>query len=191
MHTVLLLLVFFSFSAHAASAPLTRDQLAEQLEAYRSIRTLHAHFHETKHLKDLKIDLTSEGELDLERPTRVVWRVTSPSPLTVTLEKDKLSITSDGKREQYEMEGRAKESLKALVAWLELDPDALMANYRVLSLGKDRFRFEPKDTNAPVQSLQMKIRAKGYVERLEIEERSGDSLDIRFDPPRVERSHEK
>jgi outer membrane lipoprotein-sorting protein len=177
----------------AAPRPIEKQELASQLTYYQSIQTLRTKFHEIKTLKEMKLTLESDGELTVIRPSKVIWKVTRPSPLTVILEESRLQILdSEGKGETLAIEGEAKKSLKSLVAWLKLDPNELFETYQISDLGENKFRFEPKvPAESPLRALVMQIRPKSYVEQLQIEERSGDSLTIRFEKPRIEQVHGK
>lgn len=174
----------------AAAPGITRDQLAQELRYYQKIATLHTRFHETKTLKDMGMKLESDGELTVVRPTgtqasKVTWKVVHPSPLTVILEEGKLQIQAgDGKSENYSLEGSARESLKALVAWLKLDPDELMQSYKISKAEGGGWLFEPK-AEAPITSMQMELKPGSYLQRLVIQEKSGDTLQIRFEKPQI------
>jgi hypothetical protein len=186
---------FLLFCAASAGTgrPVEETELASRLKFYESIQRLVAKFHETKTIKNMSLKLESDGELTIDRskarPNLVIWKVTRPSPLTVSLTQGKLDIVgADGKAESYSMEGAARDSLQALVAWLRLDPEELAKTYLVTDLGGERFRFAPrKGSELPIQSIQMKLEAGSYLEELEIMESSGDRLVIRFEKPRIER----
>ena len=185
-------------SSAAASRPVTREELAKQLTYYQSISELNAKFTETKTLKDMALKLESDGELTVVRPvagtthSQVVWRVIHPSALTVTLSEGSVKIVSgDGKTENYAIEGSAKESLKALVAWLKLDPEELIQSYRISQEADGAYRFEPKG-EASIAAMVMTLQPGSYLEQLRIEEKSGDSLLIRFQKPTLKKaSHAK
>jgi hypothetical protein len=171
----------------AGSRSIGKSELASELSYYQSIQTLQTKFHETKTLRDIQLK-----DLTVIRPNKVIWKVTRPSPLTVTLEETRLQILEEGKTESFAIEGEAKQALKSLVVWLKLDPDELFATYQISSLGENRFAFVPKSLEtSPIQRLEMTLRTNSYVERLQIDEKSGDHLDIRFEKPRIERSHAK
>lgn len=191
------MIVFFLSSLAAwltAAGPHTvsRAELTARLKYYRTIGKLETKFHETKRLKNIGTTIESEGELTIVRPSKVIWKVTRPGRLTVELTDGKMRITDpSGKTETYEADASARDSLRSMVAWLKLDPDELLASYRITDLGAETYRFEPKDREAaPVAAMQMKVKPGSYLERLDITEKSGDALEIRFDRPRIERRDE-
>jgi len=190
---LVLLTTLWNPAAEAMLRPVTKTELADKLAYYRSIQVLHTKFHETKTLKGMNIKIKSDGNLTVQRPNKVIWEVVQPSPITVILDNQNVKILDgSGKTETYQMDGGAKESLKPLVAWMRLDPEELALNYDVFAMSDNRYRFQPKETaKSPFLALQMTLKANSYVEKLEIEETSGDHLEIRFEKPRIERSHDK
>jgi hypothetical protein len=186
-----LFLLLFAFAQWGfAATEVDRAELTKRLSFYHSLSKLTTKFHQTKHLKDVAISLESDGELTVIFPKRVIWKVIHPSPLTVSLEGAQLEITAkDGETNKINVEGEGREAMKALVAWLKLDPDELYNSYRITRIDKnDTYRFEPK-APGPIAALQMQVRAGSHIEKLDLEERSGDRLEIRFEKPRLERAH--
>ncbi len=194
----LLCLAQFSGVALVQGAPkkaMEKAELTSLLAYYQSITKLKARFKERKTLKDLSYPLLSEGLLTVQRPDRVVWEITKPSPLVVTLDRKELSIESGAgktkKREAIAVEGndKAAESLKGLVAWLRLDPTALLEEYRIYSLGNHEYEMVPKRAGAtPFDSLTMTLKEGAHLEALSIREKSGDSIVINFERPEIERA---
>jgi hypothetical protein len=192
--------VLLSASSHALSAdrkPMGREALVSVLAYYRDIRSLKTHFQETKTLKDMKSPLLSEGNLTITRPDRVVWEVIKPSRTLVELDRQGIRIKSgEGKDQKEETFGFAEkggekvtEGLAQLVAWLRLDPELLLNAYEIFSLGQDEYEFFPKNPSlSPFAKIQMQLKSKSHLERLRILEKSGDSIEIRFDPPKIVRS---
>ncbi len=186
---LLTLLAMIPRLSQAAPHAVSQKELAEKLRYYRSIKALQTKFHETKTLKDMKIQINSEGELTVTRPSKVVWKIIKPSALTVTLDDQSIQISSGQgeKDESYPMESGPRESLKILVAWMKLDPVELSQAYDVSTVSENTYRFLPKaGPKSPFLAMQMTIKPNSYVEKLEIEEASGDHLTIRFEKPRLE-----
>jgi outer membrane lipoprotein-sorting protein len=181
-----------------AEEPVSEQKLTESLKLYAAISTLDVDFKQTKTLKDLDLILKSEGKLRLERPDRVTWEIIKPSPLVVVLDKKEIRIRtgkgSEAQTETLKMDDgsdSATRSLSGLIAWLTLDSKALVKQYRVYSVGKEAFRFEPREKNAvPFENIEMSLRADGQLSRLKIHELSGDALDIEFGRPKLTRSRD-
>jgi outer membrane lipoprotein-sorting protein len=190
---VLVLALLVSVSGRAA-VPVSEAELAKKLKLYASISTLSVSFKQTKTLKDLGMQLKSEGRLKLERPDKVTWEITQPSPVLVTLDKTQIQIRSgkgaDAQTQTLKM-GEASsdqptQSLTGLIAWLNLDSKKLSEQYQVSETGKQLFHFEPKQKDTvPFQSLDMGLSPDGQLKRLAIHEISGDQLEIEFGKPQI------
>ncbi len=181
---------------NAAAAPLSSTALAERLHLYQSICRLDTTFSQVKRFKQMAMKLESRGSLHVERPSGFEWKVTEPSPLSVSLRGGILKITSgvgkSAETQVFKLEtfgeanaSRELRSLTSLMAWLSMDAAKLAAVYRVEATGDD-FTFIPKDASAsPFVQLNLRLAKSGALERLEIEERSGDSVSLTFAPPKV------
>src|SRR6185312_8598115 len=142
----LLLASIVSVAIHVAIAGelISEKELTEKLKLYASISTLDVSFRQTKTLKDMNLQLKSEGRLQLRRPDRVVWEITQPSPVRVSLDHSQIEIqTGTGPDTQVQTiktgeapSEQAAQSLTALIAWLSLDSHALASQYLITSSGK-------------------------------------------------------
>lgn len=181
-------------AAAPARTRVTKASLGKLLAYYQSITTLSTRFKETKRLGDLALELTSEGTLTVHRPERVVWEIVKPSPVVVTLDRKQIRVeTGTGASKKVETVSvdaggeKASLSLRNLVAWLKLDPEELSARYEIFAVGEHDYEFVPKDkTSTPFESLTMTMKQEGYVEKLLIREKAGDSIAIAFEKPRIE-----
>jgi outer membrane lipoprotein-sorting protein len=180
-----------------AAEPLSQAELAKKLKFYASISTLSVTFKQTKNLKDMGVQLKSEGRLSLHRPNKVVWEITQPSPLEVTLEHDQIQIRSGrGPAAQVQTLKMSEasldqptQSMAGLIAWLNLDARALSEQYKVFAKDSNSFRFEPKQKDLmPFDNLEMSLGKDGQLKRLTLHEVSQDTLDIEFGPPTFSRS---
>jgi len=179
-----------------AAVPISETELAKRLKLYASISTLSVGFKQTKTLKDMGIQLKSEGRLRLERPDKITWEITQPSPLLVTLDKSEIRIRSgrgpDSRTQVLKMgdagSDQPTQSLAGLIAWLNLDSKALVSQYQVLAVDKQSVHFEPKQKDSvPFESLDMSLGADGQLKHLVLHEISGDQLDIEFGKPEITR----
>lgn len=191
----LALALLVSLSSQAA-VPLSEAELAKRLKFYASISTLSVGFKQIKTLKDLGMQLKSEGRLKLERPDKITWEITKPSPLVVNLDKNEIRIRSgvgaDERVQTLKMSeasaDQPTQSLTGLIAWLNLDSKALSEQYQVSATDKQSFHFEPKQKESvPFQSLDMSLGVDGQLKHLTLHELSGDSLEIEFGKPQITR----
>ncbi len=179
-------------TALASETPVTETQLAEKLRYYARIANLEADFHQVKDLKELGMQMKSEGRLTLRRPDSVVWEITRPAPVRVDLGNGKIRIQSgegaSATVQNFSADQMPKDkdasSLRDLVAWLRLDAHALAEQYAITRTTADHFVFAPKKTG-PFRTMEMDLSKSGHLEKLVLNEVSGDRMTLTFGPPRV------
>lgn len=188
-------------SADDARKPLSLAELKSALGFYDNLKTLDAAFSQKKTLRSIGTTIDSSGWLHLERhPGKVVWRVEKPSAVEVALSEGTMRITQDaGKPNAHVTELNAKnafadegkESMRQMTAWLNLDAEALFAQYKIYRTGFSMYRFEPQNASSralsPFKSLAMVLNRAGHLESLSLEERSGDLIQIKFAKPNIVR----
>lgn len=196
--SIFIFLLHFSFSGIATQRILTGGEIAEHLKLYQTLHTLSTSFHQTKFLQEMGIELKSEGKMELIRPDKVVWKVTSPSPLELVLDKRLLSMTmgtgTSKKTEQFSLDGpldpSVSKSLFSLIAWLKVDVPVIQESYTIFEIDKRTFKCVPKEDKLGVfQSLTLFLHKKGHLEKLFIEEKSGDRIELRFSTPTITFKH--
>ena len=184
----------FAGDSPARSPEMTEAQLAQKLRFYQGIRVLDVHFEQRKQLKDMDLTLKSEGELHIERPSRFIWKITRPSPVSVSVSGQELTIvTGSGSTARTQVlklgdapSDQAARSLASMVAWLNMDAHVLSHEYRVFAVQAESYRFEPRlKSSAGLESLEMDLTHDGQLKQLRIRELSGDRLEIHFDKPRI------
>ena len=199
---ILLLAILASSVTHAAvtKTPVDKVRLEKTLKFYRGISVLKVSFKEVKTLQNLSLKLYSEGNLTVKPPDRVIWEVTKPSPLKVSLEQKAVEIvsgTGTAKQTQsFSMQDgggeKGAQALAHLAAWLKLDADALSEQYQIFALEKDTFEFQPKkQDSSPFKSITMKMGPSGHLQRLQLLEISNDTIRIDFAKPTIERANAK
>jgi len=175
--------------------PVAAAELKSALAQYRAMTRLKVAFKQKKFLKDMDLALESQGDLDIKPPNLVVYRITKPTKMTVTLTPEEIKIENGGDTGTATVQtiktgaipGEAeKRSLQAMVTWLKLDPDALASEYAVARDDRGGFRFEPrKPEQSPFQNLRMQLSKNGHLKQLTMHEKSGDRIEFIFDNPKV------
>lgn len=181
--------------AAATPQPVSVEELSQALKQYRSLEGLDVAFKQTKTLKDMDIKLHSDGHLSLSLPDKVEWKILKPTPLTVVLEKEKITINSASGSQVFSQaenpSAKDRQGFLTLLTWLKLDATEISEKYRVTKTGPRQFRFEAKNPQEPVlKALEMKLATSGYVSELFFHEVSGDDVTIIFGKPKV-RYHAK
>jgi outer membrane lipoprotein-sorting protein len=179
-----------SWAWAATEQPVSVDQLQKALSAYQSIEQLDVDFKQTKTLKDIQLDLKSEGHLTLKLPDLVVWKILKPQPMTVDLDQQKITIHSPSSTQTFEQSqnpsAKDRRSFATMLTWLKLDAGAIAAKYSVTEPAPRHYRFVSKDPHEPMlKSLEMEMTAAGHVAELTFEEVSGDQIHLHFGKPTV------
>jgi len=177
----------------AQGIELSSSQIQDQLKVYSSLDSFRTHFKQTKRLKGLNLELKSEGVLTVRRPREIVWEVSKPSPLTLKMNENQLTLIQqgdEGKKEQKWTLGSGNvdagsKGLDRMVAWLRLDAAEIAREYHVSREASGELICRPKkeETNDPFLSLKLQLRKDGSLSKLFLNERSGDVLEISFTPP--------
>jgi outer membrane lipoprotein-sorting protein len=174
----------------AAEKPVTVEELQKALTKYQAIERLDVDFKQTKTLKDIQLDLKSEGHLTLKMPAAVEWKILKPQPMTVILADQKITIQSASSTQTFSQaenpSAKDRQSFQTMLTWLKLDAAAISDKYNVTETGPREYRFVAKDPKEPVvKSLAMKMDPSGHVANLLFEEVSGDSIQLNFSMPKV------
>jgi len=176
----------------ARATPVSEAALAEKLKFYASIRTFEADFKQRKELREMGMEMKSEGRLTLRRPSTVIWEILKPARVKVELGTKEIKITSgEGANATVQSfssdqlpDDKGASSMRDLVAWLKLDAKALSEQYVITKTPADRYLFEPRKPG-PFLSMEMALSKKGHLETLVLNETSGDRMTLTFAKPRV------
>jgi outer membrane lipoprotein-sorting protein len=181
-----------SLTAYAAPQPVSVDELKSTLHLYQSISQLDVDFHQTKTLKDLGIQLQSSGTLKVSPPDTVLWRVLKPSPVTVTLNHGTVVIQTASGTQKFSQDENPSEkdrqNFNNMLSWLKLDADAISKQYEVTKLDATHLQFSAKQKEGnSIQRIHLQLTPSGNIANLKMDEASGDTIDIRFGTPKIQR----
>lgn len=180
----------------AAQRPVGAAEMSDRLKFYSSIHEFAAKFRQIKHLKDMGVDLKSEGRVQVVRPDQVIWEIMKPSHVTVKIDKSRVEIVSGNGPEKtvqsLKLEDlphdKAAGGIGLLLPWLTLDAKRLSTDYKIFEVEKKSFRFEPQAAASGLfEKIEIQLDDSGFLRRLQLMESSGDSLDIDFDEPTVKK----
>lgn len=175
-----------------AGAPLSEIELDKILFRYKFLETISADFSQIKTVKDADIVLTSKGRFEIKLPHSVVWEILEPSPVRIQMDASEIQILKGSGPTQEKTvlkiaEGNSEElsrNLAQMMSWLKLDAHLLYSQYTVTKTEKQVMEFLPK-SQGPFEKLILKLDKKGHVREAHITEKSGDSMELHFGPPRI------
>lgn len=188
------LLTFGVIRAAPSFRFVSKQELSKTLKFYRDIQVLTVDFKMAKRMKGIPTILRSEGQLRVIRPNILIWKIAKPAPLTVDIGKDEVKITSGTGEELMTQTFRIDQiaesadatRFQSMNAWLKMDAEKLSQDYEIEKAPNGTFIFTPKiPTKVPFSKLTMSLNLRGDLQKLLMEERSGDSTEFVFGPARV------
>jgi outer membrane lipoprotein-sorting protein len=195
----ILVLVFISSlatSVQAATTAVLQDpELAQLLSFYQSIDRLETSFHQVKRMKQMKMQLKSEGRLKIHRPDEVQWEITKPSHVLAAFDQKTVRLeTGEGEQKTVQVlnrndlsERKEAQALKSLTTWMQMDPVALSQEYEIQKLQPEYYQFTPKQKeSSPFEKIELKISQKKFIRELSLFEKSGDTIQITFETPQFQ-----
>ena len=167
---------------------------SSQLKFYQGLSELNVDFSQHKYIKELDVDIKSNGKLQVKWSDHVIWKIESPSPFEFVFNSSEIKITSKsyaGKErvDTYKIgETISKKDAKGLMQlllWLRLDADGLVKHYSICRQD-DLLRFFPIESEDIVfKQLDMSLCKTGYIKSLKLYEKSGDLINIEFSKPTI------
>jgi hypothetical protein len=187
--------------AHAEKASIiTAVELKNIFSRYQGLTELSVDFQQTKILKDVPNHLISKGRLLVKTPDRLVWTILTPAFVEVVISRGEVQITSGkGATADVQKITRAQlatnpqsRALDGLAHWLKFDTDYLEKEYDVTRRNDGRYSFRPRNlVDSPFLEITVSLAEKSSVRELDLNEKSGDRLEIHFEEPKIQRAGAK
>lgn len=167
-----------------AQAP-SLDQLLAQ---FRAVPGLECRFHEEKQIALLTMPITSEGTVHYARPSRLVRRITSPSPQIVLVDAGRLQMSEGGRVETIDLASQpvVRSFVETFARLLAGDRAALEATYAMEyapSSSGSTWTLTLRPRSAPLDRFLREIRFEGdgtSLRRMVMSEVSGDVTTTTF-----------
>jgi outer membrane lipoprotein-sorting protein len=185
-----LVLVAGTVPSRAQEQQPTLEQL---LGGFSSMRGLSARFTERKQIALLVAPLESSGEVHFAAPDRLLRKVSSPSPSTVLLDGNQLTMASNGRREQIDLSTQPVVAafVDSFRQVLRGDRVALDRTYRVgFTTGERGWRLTLRPKQGPLRRFLVSLEIRGSareIRSMRLLERSGDVTVTEFSDVRADR----
>lgn len=176
--------------ATCGAETVSLKDLKRALSFYQSMQRLDVAFKQTKILKDMSLKLESEGQLTIQFPDRVEWKIIKPQPMTVELENQKVKITSSSGSQTFSQSenpsAKDRRSFGSMLSWLKLDAEEIWQNFTIKKTGPRRYVFLAKNQRESLmKSLEMELTKNGHLAKIVFIETSSDEIHILFNKPKV------
>jgi outer membrane lipoprotein-sorting protein len=152
---------------------------------------LEGQFKQTKNLKELDLEIKTEGDFKVLRPTETAsvfyWNILKPKPSHICIDEVGILIDSaDGnpeKKKNLKFSEVGKETGDQIVSLLKIitmDPNKIDEEFAVQK-GANNYVLTPKKKEAAFfESATLSVNAKGLVQQVTILEKSQDQIRIEF-----------
>lgn len=185
----------FAVAALTAKEKSTSEEFVQEFKKYTQFQQLSAAFTQEKHLQELSTPLISKGQMSVDRKAKVIrWEIQQPAKLKVTIDSKQIEMESgEGKEKQKQVFlldqiSKDTQNWKDLSTWTDFNPDNIVQQYQVKKLGAKEFELIAKDGDkSPFKKLKIIASGTGYVSEVLIDEKSGDSLKIKFAAPKIKK----
>lgn len=187
--------LFLAYVAHGRTPPvdLNQNTLEKYLLPYAKVNKLSAQFKQKKRIKDLDIELLSEGKMIFEKPQKIQWIITKPSPIEVQIDAEKISISSSkaGQRQTQILqlsqisENQNTMGFSLFVPWIQRDAAKILSVYKVAQINDHHLVFTSKKPSL-FRSIDMRTGKNGLIEKMTFLENTEDSLEISFQAIKIE-----
>ncbi|MBF0316022.1 MAG: outer membrane lipoprotein carrier protein LolA [Oligoflexia bacterium] len=167
--------------------------MKKHLIKYQQIKTLFVKFEQTKKVKSLGVEIKSQGNMTVRHPDFILWKITAPSEMSVTMSGSNVIIVSknfEGKEliQKYNFQNmlsdRTSKSMLYLTKWLQLDAKFIADNYTIYELEKNHYQFHPKQKEeSPFSELEIQVSKRGDVSKLILKEINDDEIYFTFESP--------
>lgn len=170
----------FSFSYAQAGT----GALQKLLEEHQRGIPFKSRFTQVKSLKEMGVELSSEGELEVKALGHATWKLTKPAFLSVEVSPDEIKIYNDpAAAPRIVKKDQAKGQNLEGGAWMELlmeKPQALAQFFDVTQLSPLKFKLIPRTANRGFEAIELLFAQKAKLAELTVYENADDTLKIKF-----------
>jgi hypothetical protein len=172
--------------AAAATDNASHNEILKKM-ALKKFKNLKGIFAQEKVLKDLNVQIKTEGSFEVDRESSVFhWNVEKPKPSQVCLDKTGIVMDSAGSKKKITFAEIGESSGRQIASLLKLmssDPKQLVEEFEVSEVvnSKGSYLLKPlKLENVFFDSAELHVAQTGLVDKIKIIEKSKDELNIQF-----------
>lgn len=179
----LLLLSLHSFAASATDSEQSLDKVRAHILKYKEVS---GNFKQVRNLKDLKLNLESEGDFRFKLPFDLDWKQKKPFVMDLLMTPDKIVQKNADGSEQVITKAQQPVIFTFSASFLGIfagDKSAIektFAHQVTLKGNKWTMNLEPKDDLLKKAISKVQIRGAEFVETVEVTEKSGNTTHIQF-----------
>jgi len=172
------------FALSFANAQAGTAALQKLLEEHQKSIPFKSRFTQVKSLKEMGVELQSEGELEVKALGFATWKLTKPSFLSVELSPQEIKIFSDPQGAPRTIKkDQSKETPVEGGTWMELlmeKPQQLAQHFDVTQISPLKFKLVPRNSTRGFEAIEILFGKKSKISEVVIYENSDDTLRIKF-----------
>ncbi len=185
MKRLLLLFSLMLVAAHQLVAQTDEQQMRATISrAASGMRSMQCDFVQTKHLKMLNQRMVSRGKMYYQQPQRLRWEYTSPYTYTLVLNRDKVLLSNQRRRDvidvnQNKMFKEIARLMLSSVVGQSLDDKGYETRLAAVD-GQWVATLQPqrKDMRQMFRKIVVYFSTQGIAQRVEMVEKNGDQTEI-------------
>jgi hypothetical protein len=182
-----LVLIFSLSSLLSMAAPSESDiALTKIRETLLKHKEVHGQFKQVRNLKDLKLNLESEGHFNFKLPLDLSWNQMKPFVMDLIMTPDKIVQKNADGSEQVMTKAQQPVVFVFSSSFMGIfagDTKAIQKNFNYEGTFKASgwtMTLEPKDDLLKKVIANVKIQGNEFVEKVNVNEKSGNSTAIVF-----------
>lgn len=179
------LLIYLGFSMPSfTGSQLASEALLQTLQLHQKKMPFRAKFKQVKAMKELDVEIHSEGELEVKDAAHAVWKILKPSFFSVEISPEELRIYSSpsalpkvikkSSAESSQMEGGA------WVHFLMEKPELVVEHFDVSLVSPLSFKLKPLKENVGFDFIELSFVDRARLSKVYVQENKEDSLSISF-----------
>ncbi len=194
--SAVLILLFQTGTAAAGSASPSPAEVLEEIEKkLGELETVHSEFKQTKQLAVFDREMIIRGEMAIEEPGKMAWRVDEPVKYTMVVEGTRLTQWDEDTDSVETLELDEDPAFQAvfdqLTIWFSGRYSAFADKYEITVKDTEPYtlKFTPEEDTMFQQMLErVKVVFRDdirYIRKVDIKEKSGDRTIIEFHNTRL------
>lgn len=179
-----IILVFFVTTPLSLRAQEGASEFLKLLELHQKSLPFKQRFTQVKSMKEMGVELPSEGELEVKSIGNAIWKITKPSYLSVEVSPEEIRVfsTPNSVPRVLKKDGSGLADHQG-GDWMELlmqKPDNVAKHFSVVRLAPLKFRLVPLSKKRSFDFVELLFTRTAKISEVFIQENKDDSLKIRF-----------
>lgn len=170
--------LLFTLMLQASTEATFKDYLTK----HQKLMPFKSSFKQIKSVKEMGIELSSEGVLEVKSLSEATWQINKPGYLRVEISSAELRMYSDPKSAPRVI--KKSSSTTGDGSWLNLlmdKPEEVLKHFQISEIAPKKFKLVPNDSKQGFEFMELEFLQNAKIKELFIQENKDDSIKITFD----------